>query len=364
MIYRCDLVPQYLRYKKEIDQAILKVLKSGQYTLGEEVKVFEKEFAEYLNAKSVVGVANGTDALILAMKTLSIGKGDEVISTAFTAIPTLSAIIAVGATPVFVDIDPATYLIDLNKITRVLSKKTKAVIPVHIFGNVVDIPKLKKVLGKKIPVIEDACQAHGSSIRGKLAGSMGDINAFSFYPTKNIGGYGDGGAISTQNLSFAKKIKLLRMYGMVDKDHIVINGINSRLDELQAAILRIKLKYLDKINKRRNEIAETYKNMLRTDLFENQYINRDVFCNYHVYAARFKRNRKNFMDYLNQRGIQTNIYYPLPLHLQKATRFLNLKRGDLPQTENLCQEAIALPLYPEMQDNTLEYIIDTINKYK
>ena len=364
MIYRCDLRPQYLLYKKEIIEAILKVLNSGRYTLGEEVKFFEEEFAKYLNIQSVVGVASGTDALILTLKALNIGAGDEVITTAFTAIPTASSIIAVGAIPVFVDIDPTTYLIDIDKITNVVSSKTKAVIPVHIFGNVVDILRLKKILGKRIAIIEDACQAHGSSIRGKLAGSMGDINAFSFYPTKNVGGYGDGGAIATKKKSFEKKLKLLRMYGMTDKDHIIINGVNSRLDELQAAILRVKLKHLDATNRRRNEIAAVYRGKLRSDLLESQHVNRDVFCNYHVYSARFKRDRKKFINYLDKKGIQTNIYYPIPIYLQKANKFLNLKKGALPNTENLCKEVIALPLYPEMTNNVLEYVIDMINKYQ
>ncbi len=364
MIYRCDLLPQYLKYKQEIDRVISRVLNSGRYTLGEEVKAFEVEFANYLKVKNVIGVASGTDALILAMKVLEIGKGDEVITTAFTAIPTVSAIIAVGATPIFVDINPSTYLIDIDKISEVISSKTKAVMPVHIFGNVVDIPKLKKILGNKISIIEDACQAHGSSIKGKLAGSMGDINAFSFYPTKNIGGYGDGGAVATQKQDFAKKVKLLRMYGMVDKDNIIINGINSRLDELQAAILRFKLKQLGNMNKKRNDIASVYKKHLRSDLFEHQQINKDVYCNYHVYATRFKGDRKKFIDYLDKKGIQTNIYYDIPLHLQKANQFLGLKKGDLPHTEKLCKEVIALPLYPEIPINTIKYIIDSINSYR
>lgn len=364
MIYRCDLVPQYLRYKKEVDRAISEVLKSGKYILGEEVKQFESEFAAYLGIKNAIGVANGTDALILAIKALEITKGDEIITTPFTAVPTVSAIIAAGATPVFADIDPATYLIDLNKIAEVVSSKTRAVIPVHIFGNVVDIPKLNKILGNKIPVIEDACQAHGSKIRGKLTGTMGQINAFSFYPTKNVGAYGDGGAVTTKSAQLKRKIELLRMYGMKDKDHIVINGVNSRLDELQAAILRIKLKHLDETNKKRNRIALLYRKNLKESLFEFQHIDDDIYCNYHVFVAKFNGNRKRFVDYLETKGIQTNVYYPIPLHLQKANRFLNINKGSLPQAEGLCKKVIALPLYPEMPDNILEYVIKTINKYK
>jgi dTDP-4-amino-4,6-dideoxygalactose transaminase len=363
MIYRCDLARQYIRYKKEIDRTIVKVLNSGSYTLGNEVKAFESEFANYLKVRSVTGVANGTDALILAMKILGIGKGDEVITTAFTAFATVSAIVATGAIPVFADIDPDTYLIDLEKISQVVSSKTKAVMPVHIFGNVVDIPKLKRVLGHNLPVIEDACQAHGSHIRGKLAGSMGEINAFSFYPTKNVGAYGDGGAIATQKVDFEKKAKLLRMYGMKDKDHIIMNGINSRLDELQAAILRIKLKHLDESNKERNKIALLYRKNTKERLLKFQKINNDVFCNYHVLVARLKGNRQKFVSYLDGKGIQTNVYYPIPLHLQMANRFLKVKKGSLPETEELCREVVALPLYPELPEHNLEYIINSINKY-
>lgn len=232
MILRCDLAAQYRRYEKEINAAIQKVLESGRYTLAEEVSAFEADFAKYLGCKYVIGVGNGTDGLILSMKAVGVGEGDEVLTTPFTAIPTVSAIIAAGAKAVFVDIKKDSFLIDIDRIPKFVTAKTKAVIPVHIFGNVVDVDRLKRIIPNNIPIIEDAAQAHGCKMNGKYAGTMGDIGVFSFYPTKNLGGYGDGGAIVTNNPDIAEQLKLKRMYGMVDKDHIVINGVNSRLDEL------------------------------------------------------------------------------------------------------------------------------------
>lgn len=362
MIWRCDLTKQYDKYKNEIDDAIQKVLHSGSYTLGDEVNQFEKEFAEYIGVEHAVGVASGTDALILSLKALDIEKGDEIITTPFTAIATVSAIIAAGAKPVFVDIDPDTYLTDIEKIPKAITPNTKAIIPVHIFGNVVDIDEIRSITNNKITIIEDACQAHGSAIKNKTAGSLGDMSCFSFYPTKNVGGYGDGGMITTNNEDLAKKIKLLRMYGMIDKDHIVINGINSRLDELQAAILRVKLRHLDSMNEARHKIASMYKNELAPKYFMHQKINNNVYTNYHVFASRYKGNREHLIEYLWKYEIQTNIYYPIPLHLQKANMFLGYKIGDLPNAEKLCEQVIALPMYPELDKADVIKIISRINE--
>lgn len=362
MIWRCDLIQQYKNYKEEIHEAIERVLCSGRYILGEEVSAFEKEFAEYIGTEFAVGVANGTDALILSLMILGVGHGDEVITTPFTAIPTISAIIDVGAKPVFVDIDENTFLIDISKVKSAITKKTKAIIPVHLFGNVVDIPMLKEVVGD-IPIIEDACQAHGSKLNGKKAGSFGEMAAFSFYPTKNLGAYGDGGIIVTNNKKYYEKAKLLRMYGMVDYNHIVINGINSRLDELQAAILRVKLKYLDEMNKKRNEIASRYISYLNSKKFIHQRINKNVYSNYHVFVTRFQGIRDNLVKYLDSIGIQTNIYYLMPVHLQEANKFLGYKLGDFPNSEKLCKEVIALPIYPELKRDVQNFIIEEINKF-
>lgn len=363
MIWRCDLLPEYQKYKKEINTAIQRVLNSGRYTLGDEVKKFEEQFANYFKIKYAISVANGTDAIILSLKALDIGTDDEIITTPFTAIPTVSAIIAVGAKPVFVDIDPETYLVDINQIQKAITKKTKAIMPVHLFGNVVDIKKIRKIVGKKIFIIEDACQAHGSKIEGIFAGTLGDIGTFSFYPTKNIGGYGDGGMIVTNNTKIAKKLKLLRMYGMVDKDHIVINGINSRLDELQAAILSIKLKHLEETNDKRQIISQKYIQLLNPKLLTHQMNNENIYHNYHVFASKVNKNRNKLMRYLDLQNIQTNIYYPLPLHLQKANKFLNYKLGDFPIAEELSQKIIALPMYPELTSTKTDFIIKKINNF-
>jgi len=362
LIWRCDLVPQYEKYKVELHEAIERVLSSGRYILSNEVLQFEKEFAEYLDVKYAIGVANGTDAITLSLMMLDIGKGDEVITTPFTAIPTVSAIIDAGAKPVFVDVDPETFLIDLYNVKAAITKNTKAILPVHIFGNVVDIQDLKNKVGD-IPIIEDACQAHGSMIRENKTGSMGDIGAFSFYPTKNLGAYGDGGMIVTNNQELAEKAKLLRMYGMVDYNHIVVNGINSRLDELQAAILRIKLKYLDEMNKKRNYIAERYISHLDKNYFDHQFISAEVYSNYHVFVTKINRNRDGLIKYLETQDIQTNVYYYMPIHLQEANKFLHYKKGDFPNAEKICEQVIALPLYPELKEEVQFFIIDTINNY-
>lgn len=364
MIWRCNLLPQYKLYKKELDQAIARVLNSGKYILGDEVRNFEHEFAQYFGVKYAIGVANGTDALILSMKTLDIGPGDEVITTPFTAIPTSSAIIMTGATPVFVDIDPDTFLIDIEKVGSAITKKTKAIIPVHIFGNVVNVQKLRKIVGKKIAIIEDACQAHGSKIGTKYAGTIGDLGTFSFYPTKNIGGYGDGGMITTNNSKLTEKIKLLRMYGMVDKDHIVINGGNSRLDELQAAILTVKLKYLNQTNQKRQVIAKRYIRELNPNLFIHQKVPNGVYHNYHLFESRYLGDRNRLVQYMDKLGIQTNIYYPVPLHLQKANKFLGYKAGQLPNCKMVCKQAIAFPMYPELTEKDLNYVIKSINAFE
>ena len=260
MIYRVDLQAQYLAYRAEIDAAVARVLASGRYTLGPEVERFEREFADYLRVPDVVSVADGTRAIVLALRVLDVRPGDEVITTPFTAMPTIGAILEIGARPVLVDIDPETFLIDLDQVAAAVTPKTKAVVPVHIFGNVVDIPALRERIGPEIFIIEDAAQAHGSCLGSALAGSMGDLATFSFYPTKNLGGYGDGGAVVCGDPMLARRLRLLRNHGMRDKDVCEAPGTNSRLDELQAAILRTKLHHLDRMNAAR---AETRRSLPR-----------------------------------------------------------------------------------------------------
>ena len=363
-IWRCDLVPQYLAYQRDILAAVDRVLRSGRYTLGEEVSRFEEAFAAYVGMPHGIGVANGTDGLILALKAIGVEPGDEVITTPYTAIPTCSAIVASGATPVFADIDAATFLIDVEQVARRVTSKTKAVMPVHIFGNVVDVNQLRAALPERVQIIEDAAQAHGSTIGGKQAGSLADLSVFSFYPTKNLGGYGDGGLVCARHNEADTVLRRLRMYGMTDKDHIIIHGVNSRLDELQAAILSVKLVHLDAMNARRREIAQCYYRRVGEDLLHWQVIPTGVVSNHHVFVARVTGGRRDaLVSFLEQRGIQTNIYYVVPLHLQAANRYLGYRRGDLPNAEQVCDEAIALPLYPELEDRTLDRVISALHEF-
>ena len=362
MIWRCDLVPQYEAYKQEIHEAIDRVLPTGRYILASEVAAFEEEFAKYIGVQHAIGVANATDGLALALMSLGVGPGDEVITTPFTAIPTASAIVDVGAKPVFVDICADTFLMDIDKAAAAVTSRTKAVMPVHIFGNILDVEALRKAIGPDIPIVEDASQSHGSTLNGRQSGSFGDTGVFSFYPTKNLGGYGDGGLIVTNNPALNEKLRLMRMYGMIDKDHIVTHGINSRLDELQAAILRVKLRHLEDMNRKRNHIASRYRAELDPERFVHQAVHSNVKSNYHVFVSRFKANRNAFIAAMDERKIQTNVYYVLPLHLQKAHENLGMKPGSLPVAEELCSEAIALTMYPELPEETLDLVIAAANE--
>ena len=362
MIWRCDLVPQYEAYREEIHAAMQRVLLTGRYVLATEVAAFEREYVAYTGTRHAVSVANATDGLTLSLVALGVGPGDEVITTPNTAIPTVSAIIDTGARPVFVDIDPDTFLMDLDKVGAAITPRTKAIMPVHIFGNVLDVPRLREIAGG-IPIVEDAAQSHGATLRGVQSGAMGHAGVFSFYPTKNLGAYGDGGMVVTSDEALAEKLRLLRMYGMVDKDRIRISGINSRLDELQAAILRAKLPHLDDMNRRRVAIADRYRRELPAHLFTHQQIPEGVVSNYHVFVSRFLGDRAAFIAAMDALKIQTNIYYVLPLHLQEANRFLGGQPGDLPVAEALCGQAIALPLYPELPDETLTIVIRAIQEF-
>jgi aminotransferase EvaB len=363
MIWRCDLEPQTQGYRTEILQAIERVLPTGRYILADECAGFEREYASYLGVKHCAAVANGTDGLTLALRAFDIGSGDEVITTPYTAIPTASAIVDAGATPVFVDIKPDTFLIDLDQVLAAVTDRTRAVMPVHIFGNVVDIPNLRSAIPGSIRIIEDAAQSHGSTLAGVQSGTMGDSGVFSFYPTKNLGALGDGGAVVTNDPAIDARLRLLRMYGMVDKDTIVCDGVNSRLDEIQAAILRVKLPHLEAMNAARRRIAARYIADLPRALFTCQAISDSVVTNWHVFVARFHGKRRRFIEYMEAKGIQTNIYYMTPLHLQQAHAGLGYRPGSLPFAEQLCAEAIALPFYPELPAETYDTIIAAIREY-
>ncbi|MFC1606566.1 DegT/DnrJ/EryC1/StrS family aminotransferase [Candidatus Latescibacterota bacterium] len=362
MMWRCDLVPQYEAYKDEILDAVSRVLSSGRYTLATEVGAFEKEFALYSGTKHAVGVNSGTDALILSLIHCGVKKGDEVVTTPFTAIPTYAAIRFTGAKPVFVDIEPDTFLMDISKVSEAITERTKAVVPVHLFGNAIDVEKLREIVGSNIRIIEDCAQAHGAMVRGKKTGSLGDFGAFSFYPTKNLGGYGDGGIITTQSDEDTVVLRKRRMYGMINKDEFDMDGINSRLDELQAAILRVKLQHLDAMNAKRAELDRLYRDLLPEECCP-QVVHGDVDSVYHVYSAICSSYRDELVDFLDKRGIQSNIYYPMPLYNQEGYLKAYDTRYELHHVEDVAQRIIALPFYPEMSSEAVKLVTDSIKEF-
>lgn len=359
-----DLGRQYKSIKDKVERSIRRVLQKSCFILGEEVEKFEEEFATYCGLNYGVGVASGTDALVLSLKALGIGKGDEVITVPNTFTATVDAIIRNGARPVFVDIDEETYNINVNKIKAKITKKTKAIIPVHLYGQSVDLEQILNIAKEyKLFVIEDACQAHGAEYKGRKVGSFGVTGCFSFYPAKNLGAYGDGGMVVSNNKRIAEKIKMLRNYGQRKKYYHDLVGFNSRLDEIQAAILRIKLRYLnDWINQRRR-IAQQYYQLLKEikeiALPKEREDRKHV---YHLFVIRTKFRNK-LQKYLASREIQTGLHYPKSSHLQKAYRFLGYKRGDFPIAEKCAREILSLPIFPELRNRELRYIQKTIKNF-
>ncbi len=363
MIYRCDLTKQYERFRGEIDEAIRRVLGSGRYVLAGEDEAFEKEFAAYCGARFCVGVASGTDALHLALRAIGIGPGDEVITTPFTSVPTHSAIVWTGATLRFADIDPETFCIDPAKIEAAITPKTKAIMPVHLFGQSAEMDAIMDIARRRrLKVIEDAAQAHGTLYRGRKAGTFGDAGCFSFYPTKNLGGYGDGGAVVTNDPHVAEQLRLLRNYGIVAPYVIGLDGTNSRLDELQAAILRAKLRHLDTMNAERDALAKQYEAALKGTAMTVPKRLPHTFHNHHVYVVRTP-HRDELQASLESQQIQTNVYYPLGGHLQKPYAHLGYREGDFPVTEAACREVLALPFYPELPVETVKTVSRAIHDF-
>lgn len=358
-----DIQKQYQNYKEEIDEAIHGVLNKSNYILGDEVEKFEEEFANYCETKYCIGVASGTDALFLSLKTLGIGPGDEVITVPNTFIATVLAISMVGAKPVFTEMDSETYNIDVSKIEEKITSKTKAILPVHLYGQPADIDPILEIAKKyNLFVIEDACQSHGAKYKGRRAGSLGDVAAFSFYPGKNLGAYGDGGAITINNEDLAEKIKILRNYGQKVKYHHLIKGFNSRLDTIQAAILRVKLKYLDEWNQKRRENAQKY-NQLLSDLdivLPKELENTESV--YHLYVIQTEK-RDKLLEYLTEKEISVGIHYPIPIHLQPAYKDLDYKEGDFPVTEEYCKKIVSLPMFPELTTENIKYICEQIKRF-
>ena len=355
-----NLKKQYESIKDELDMAMRDTINNTSFILGNEVEEFEKEFAKFCNAKCCVAVASGTDALKLAIKALGIKEG-EIITVAHTFIATALAITDNNLKPVFVDIDSKTYNIDVDQIERKITKNTKAIIVVHLYGQPANMERIAEIAKKyNLELIEDCCQAHGAEYKRKRL-PYGDIGCFSFYPGKNLGAYGDGGAIVTNNEVLAKKLKAMRNYGSQVKYYHDFIGFNSRLDSLQAQVLKVKLKCLDNWNNKRIEHAKLYDRLLN-GIVEIPKIDKNVKSVYHLYVIRCK-SRDELQKYLADNGISTVIHYPIPIHLQKAYADLNYKNGDLPVTEEVTKNILSLPMYAELTDEEIKYTCEKIKEF-
>jgi dTDP-4-amino-4,6-dideoxygalactose transaminase len=354
-----DLKGQYLSLKDEIDSALLDALAATQFILGPNVQAFEHEAADYLGVEYAVGVASGTDALYLALEAAGVGPGDEVITTAFTFIATAEAISYVGATPVFVDIDPYTFNIDLNQVEQAINDKTKAVIPVHLFGQPVDMNALKTLCDVKgLVIVEDCAQSFGAHIDSKMTGSFGAFGAFSFFPSKNLGCFGDGGLITTNSEQGANEIRVLRNHGSRQRYHHNVIGHNSRLDELQAIILRIKLKHIDEYNHNRRRVAHRYSDALADTPIQTAYEDGTGLHIYHQYTL-LHEERDRIMQALQDKNIACAVYYPIPLHKQEVYQ-ASYQDVQLPVTEAVAAKCFSLPVYPELEDEKIDMITDVI----
>lgn len=359
MIPLVSLKEEFKAIEAELFEALQRVLKSGWYVLGDELEKLELEFAQYIGTKYAIGTNSGSDALLLALKALGIGDGDEVITVSHTAVSTVDAITRNRAKPVLVDVESETYCIDISKIEEKITKRTRAILPVHLYGHPADMDRIIGMAQKKgLFVLEDACQAHGAKYKNKKVGGLSDLGCFSFYPTKNLGGYGDGGMVVTDNEDLVQKLRVMRNYGQSQKYYHDLVGMNTRLDEIQAALLRVKLKYLDTWNEKRRQLAKAYNKLLEsTEVIiplEKDYA-RHV---YYVYVIRH-RDRIKIQHKLQENGIQTLIHYPIPVHKQKAY-FDLFSRASLPVTENICDEILSLPMNPWMTSHEIEKVSKAI----
>lgn len=379
---------QYSSCKEEINAAVLRVLESGNYINGENVKAYEQEFAQYVGVKYAIGVANGTDALVLALRSLGIKKGDEVITCAFTFFATAEAISRVGATPIFVDCTKDTYVMDASLLEEKITEKTKAIIPVQLYGQCADMESICAVAKRHdLYVVEDLAQAAGAVYHGKKAGAWGDISCVSFFPTKNLGAAGDGGIILTDCEALAKKCRAYRVHGSgldgwfaynednacqqqslpdfgsnLPKYFNYVIGYNSRLDEIQAAILRVKLRKLDQWNRRRREIAQMYIDKIKRVDIVHPKTAADSEHVYYVYVV-CHEERDRLRKYLDEEGIATGVYFPIPLHLQQAFAFLGYKKGDMPNAEYAADHSLAIPMFPELEQEEITRVIESINNF-
>lgn len=358
-----DLRAQYRQIQNEVDPAVLAVMQRGDFILGGAVTEFEKAFAAYCGARYCIGVDSGYSALELIIRAYDIGPGDEVITAANTFIATTLGISNAGATPVLVDCDPETYNIDVNKIEAAITPRTKAIMPVHLYGQPADMDAIRAIARKhNLYVFEDAAQASGARYKGRMAGSLGDAAAFSFYPGKNLGAYGDGGAVTTNDADVAEKIRLLRNIGQKVKYFHEVKGYNSRLDTMQAAVLGVKLPYLDEWNASRRRAAGTYADLLADLPLVTPTTADYVEHIFHLYVVRVS-DREALMEHLKKAGIATGLHYPIPIHLQPAYAELGYKRGDFPITEAYAETIVSLPIFPELDDEKVAYVANAIHEY-
>ncbi len=360
MIPVVDLKAQYRTIKSEVDEAVLRVLDSTQFILGDEVAAFESEFAAFCHADNAIAVNSGTSALHLALLAAGIGPGDEVITVPFTFVATVAAIEYAGARPVFVDIDPNTYTIDPALIAPAMTARTKAIMPVHLYGQVADMdPILELARARGLIVIEDAAQAHGAEYKGRRAGSMGDLAGFSFYPGKNLGAYGEGGAVVTNNAEHARKIRMLRNWGGERRYEHLIKGFNNRMDGIQGAILRVKLRHLEAWTEARRRHAAEYTRRLEGSGLLAPYARPDGRHVYHCYTVRVPR-RDAVRAHLEAGGIHTGVHYPIPVHLQPAYEDLGYRRGQFPVSEAMAGEVLSLPMFPELREDQIAAVADAL----
>lgn len=361
-IYVWKYIEEYKKNKKEILKIVDNVFNSGQLILGKQVRKFEKNFSSYVDCNYGVGVNSGTDALLIALMAIGIKKNDEVITVSNTAVPTVSAIVSSGGIPVYVDVDEKDFLLDITKLEQSITKKTKAIIAVNLYGQSCDYDKINNIAKKYgIKVIEDCAQSAGAMYKNRPSGSLGDLSAFSFYPTKNLGGYGDGGMLITNNKKIFNKSLMLRKYGMKKTYYSDLHGINSRLDEIHAAILDFKLKKLNEFVKKRRKIANIYNECLKTTELILPKENRHNYHSYYVYVVRHKKRQK-ILDYLSKNKIFCNISYPFPIHSMKGYRHLT-KKNDLRNSNLLAKEIFSLPMYPELSLEKVDKVIKILKQF-
>ncbi|MBX7250411.1 MAG: DegT/DnrJ/EryC1/StrS family aminotransferase [Candidatus Promineofilum sp.] len=358
-----DLQTQYQSLKEELDMAVLAVMKRGDFVLGGAVAEFERAFADYCGVRHVIGVDSGYSALEMIVRAYGIGPGDEVITVANTFIATTLAISNAGATPVLVDIDPETYNIDPTKIEAAITPRTRAIMPVHLYGQPVDMDPILAIARKRgLYVFEDAAQAAGARYKGRMIGGLADAAGFSFYPGKNLGAYGDGGAVATNSDEIAEKVRLLRNIGQKVKYYHEVKGFNHRLDTMQAAVLKVKLPHLNDWNASRRRAAATYNDLLRDLPMVTPWTAPYAEHIFHLYVVRV-HNREALMEYLKSKGIASGLHYPIPIHVQPAYTELGYKAGDFPITEAYAETILSLPIYPELDDDKVAYVVDAIRDF-